>query len=80
MGAALGGAVWLSTGFQRAGLRDMGIGRGLLSGRKVYPAGKVGSHGSWLSMAVQRPARFGKGTSDVLPHCAANQLDQQIWA
>ena len=72
--------MWLSTWFQRAGLRAMGLGRGLLSGRKVYPAGKVGSHGSWLSMAVQRPARFRKGTSDVLPHCAANQLDQQIWA
>ena len=80
MGAALGGAVWLSPGFQRAELRAMELGRRLLSGRKVYPAGKVGSHGSWLSMAVQRPARFGKGTSDVLPHCADNQLDQRIWA
>ena len=79
MGAALEGAVWLSPGFQRAGWRAMELGRGLLSGRKVYPAGKVGSHGSWLLMAVQRPARFRKGTSDVLPHYAANQLDQRIW-
>ena len=72
--------MWLSPGFQRAGLRAMELGRGLLSVRKVYPAGKVDSHGSWLSMAVQRPARFGKGTSNVLPHCTANQLDQQMWA
>ena len=41
-----GGRVWLSTGFQRAGVRGMGLGRLVLSGRKVYPAGKVGSHGS----------------------------------
>ena len=80
MGAALGGAVWLSAGFQRAGVRAMELGRGLLSGRKVYLTDKLCSHGSWLSMAIQRPARFGKGTSDVLPHCAANQLDQRIWA
>ena len=80
MGAALGGAVWLSPGFQQAGVRAMELGRGFLLGRKVYLAGKVGSHGSYLSMAVQRPARFRKGTSNVLPHCAANQLDQRIWA
>ena len=33
-----GGGGWLSTGFQCAGVRAMGLGRGLLLGRKVYPA------------------------------------------
>ena len=31
-------------------------------------------------MAVQIPAKFGKGTSAVLPHCAAIQFDKQICA
>ena len=31
-------------------------------------------------MAVQSPSKLGKGTSDVLPHCAAIQFDQRICA
>ena len=38
------------------------------SEERVYPAGKVGSHGDGLSMAVHSPAKSGKGTSEVLPY------------
>ena len=49
-------------------------------GEWVQPVGKAGSQGSWFYMAVPSPAKLGKGTSDVLPHCAAIQFDQQICA
>ena len=31
------------------------------------------------SLLAQITALLVKGTFDVLPHCAANQLDQRIW-
>ena len=47
---------------------------------RVYPAGKVGSHGSWFYMAVQSPTMSGKGTYEVLLHWAVSQFDQRICA
>ena len=42
---------------------------------KLYPAGKVGPHGSWFSIAVQSPTKYRKITSDVFPHWAVSQFN-----
>ena len=84
--AVTAGAAEVSDGGHRAVWLGPRVGCELIpppeaaSGARVYPAGKVGSHSSWFSMAVHSPAKSGKCTLEVLPFWSASQLDQQICA